>query len=374
MSPKLKITFFIICLLISILIIRFINIENDFSNLALGEATSTVYAKDSEDRSIHVSVIDSLNKKTIFDTWKINGKKDVTLVLGNSQTHSINQMKVDEVNYLEFLDKQIVNRQILGNTYPNASFQDFLISYSYWKDIFPVKDVIIPLFFDDMREVNGINYGFYPSLVNERFSFSSKIELLNKLNTNFKLKSEEIDGFTKEQKSTQDLTEEIFNKFLNKHWKSVWGKRKDIQSLIYSQLYLFRNYIFNITPSSVRKKIPERYFNNMSALDLIIEDAVLNKINLFLYIPPIRNDVKLPYDLDDYIKFKNEIEYKSNRNNQFIHYEDFSEIVPAKFFGFKSSTTINNKNKELDFMHFQFAGHKILGNKLLDFYNSKKNK
>ena len=130
MSPKLKITFFIICLLISILIIRFINIENDFSNLALGEATSTVYAKDSEDRSIHVSVIDSLNKKTIFDTWKINGKKDVTLVLGNSQTHSINQMKVDEVNYLEFLDKQIVNRQILGNTYPNASFQDFLISYS----------------------------------------------------------------------------------------------------------------------------------------------------------------------------------------------------------------------------------------------------
>lgn len=374
MSPKLKITFFIICLLISILIIRFINIENDFSNLALGEATSTVYAKDSEDRSIHVSVIDSLNKKTIFDTWKINGKKDVTLVLGNSQTHSINQMKVDEVNYLEFLDKQIVNRQILGNTYPNASFQDFLISYSYWKDILPVKDVIIPVFFDDMREVNGINYNFYPLLVKEGFSFSSEIELLKKLNKNFKLKSEEINGFTKEQKSTQDLTEEIFNKFLNKHWKSVWGKRKDIQSLIYSQLYLFRNYIFNITPSSIRKKIPERYFNNMSALDLIIEDALLNKINLFLYIPPIRNDVKLPYDLDDYNKFKNEIEYKSNRHNKFIHYEDFSEIVPAKFFGFKSSTTINNKSKELDFMHFQYAGHKILGNTLLNFYNSKKNK
>ena len=112
----------------------------------------------------------------------------------------------------------------------------------------------------------------------------------------------------------------------------------------------------------------------MVALDLIIEDAALNKINLFLYIPPIRNDVKLPYDIDDYNKFKNEIEHKSKRYDQFIYYDDFSEIVPSIFFGLKSSTTLNNKKEEIDFMHFQFKGHKILGETLLNFYNSKRNK
>ena len=374
MSSKLKIIFLLICLLISILIIRYLNVDKDFSNLALGEETTTVYAKDVQDRSIHISSIDSLNKQTILHVWNINGNKNVSLVLGNSQAHSINQIKTNDVNYLEFLDKNIGDRQIIGNTYPNASLQDFLIAYFYWKNILPVKDVFIPLFFDDMRELNGINYDFYPLLVKENFKFNSDNELLNKLNLNFKAKSDKIDSSKTEKKSTQDLTEEFFNRFLNKHWELVWGKRKDIQSLIYSQLYLFRNYIFNITPSSVRKKIPERYFNNMSALDLIINDAVSNKINLFLYIPPIRNDAKLPYDLDDYNKFKEEIKFKSNNYNAYIHFVDFSNIVPAKFFGFKSSTSLNNNNKELDFMHFQFSGHQILGDSLLNFYNSKKNK
>lgn len=374
MSSKLKIIFIVISFVISTLIIRFLRVDEDFSNLALGKETTTVFAKDIQGEIIHVSTIDSLNKQIILNAWNSNGNKDVFLVLGNSQTHSINQIKTNDVNYLEYLDKSIDDRQIIGNTYPNASLQDFLIAYFYWKNILPVKDVFIPLFFDDMRESNGINYDFYPLLVKENFKFNSENELLNKLNLNFKVKSEKIDGSKTEKKSTQDLTEEFFNRFLNKHWELVWGKRKDIQSLIYSQLYLFRNYVFNISPSSVRKKIPERYFNNMLALDLIINDAVSNKINLFLYIPPIRNDVKLPYDLDDYNKFIDEIKFKSNNYNSQIHFVDFSNIVPAKFFGFKSSTSLDNNDKELDFMHFQFSGHQILGDSLLNFYNSKKNK
>ncbi len=374
MSSKLKIIFFIISFIISILIIRYLNVDKDFSNFALGKETTTVYAKDVQDRLIHVSSIDSLNKQTILHVWNSNGNKDVSLVLGNSQTHSINQIKTNDVNYLEILDKRISDRQIIGNTYPNASLQDFLIAYFYWKNVLPVKDVFIPLFFDDMRELNGINYDFYPLLVNEGFNFTDNHELFNKLNTNFKSKSKNKDSFKNDEKSTQEVTEELLNEYLNNNWGSVWGKRKDIQSLIYSQLYLFRNYIFNINPSSVRNKIPERYFNNMAALDLIINDAVSNKINLFLYIPPIRNDAKLPYNLEDYYSFINEVKLKSNKYNSHIHFVDFSNIVPAKFFGFKSSTSLNSNKKELDFMHFQYSGHQILADSLLNIYNKKNNR
>ena len=374
MFSKLKIIFILTSFVISILTIRSLKVDEDFSNLALGKETTTVFAKDAQDRSIHVSTIDSLNKQTILHVWNTNGNKDVSLVLGNSQTHSINQIKTNEVNYLEFLNKLIGDRQVIGNTYPNASLQDFLIAYFYWKNVLPVKDVFIPLFFDDMRELNGINYDFYPLLVNEEFSFKDNHKLFNKLNINFQSKFEDTDSFKNEEKSTQELTEEFLNEYLNNNWDSVWGKRKNVQSLFFSQLYLLRNYIFNINPSSLRNKIPERYFNNMTALDLIINDAVSSKINLFLYIPPIRNDVKLPYNLEDYHSFISEVKLKSNNYSSFIHFVDFSDIVPSKFFGFKSSTSLNSNKKELDFMHFQFSGHQILGDSLLNFYNSKKNK
>ena len=42
---------------------------------------------------------------------------------------------------------------------------------------------------------------------------------------------------------------------------------------------------------------------------------------------------------------KEEIKFKSNNYNAYIHFVDFSNIVPAKFFGFKSSTSFNNNNK-----------------------------
>jgi hypothetical protein len=372
MSSKLKIIIILISFVISILTIRYLKVDEDFSNLALGKETSTVFAKNVQGKTIHVSAIDSLNKQIILHAWNSNGNKDVLLVLGNSQTHSINQIKTNDVNYLEILDKRISDRQIIGNTYPNASLQDFLIAYFYWKNVLPIKDVFIPLFFDDMRELNGINYDFYPLLVNEGFNFTDNHELLNKLNLNFQSKFEDTDSFKNEKKSTQEVTEEFLNECLNNNWYSVWAKRKNVQSLIFSNLYLLRNYIFNINPSSVRNKIPERYFNNMTALDLIINDAVSSKINLFLYIPPIRNDVKLPYNLEDYHSFISEVKLKSNNYSSFIHFVDFSYIVPSKFFGFKSSTSLDRNKNELDFMHFQYSGHQILADSLLNFYNFKK--
>ena len=366
MSSKLKISIYLISFIISIFIIKYSFEDKNLSNLALGEDTSTYFAKNKNNNSIHVSNIDSLTKSRIIETWKNNGEKDISLVLGNSQTHSINQMQLGEFNYLEILEKNITNTQIIGNTFPNASLQDFLISYTYWKEILPIKNIFIPLFFDDTRELNGINYNFYPQLIKENFSFPADINLLKSLNYSLSLMKENSEDVSNIELSTQDKSELFINNFLNEKWSSVWPKRKDAQGFIFSRLYLLRNFIFNITPSSIRRKIPERYFNNMIALDLIINDAVSSNINTFLYIPPIRDDSEIPYDINDYNLFKNEVRVKAEVNN-IIHFKDFSHIVPSTFFGTKESTTLN-KNNELDFMHFQFEGHKILGDSLVNYY------
>lgn len=372
MSPKIKVSIYLVSLIVTIVIIKFSFTEKELSNFALGKSTSTIYATDKNKKHIHVSNIDSLAKSKILDTWKSNGSKDVVLVLGNSQTHSINQMQDNEFNYLEILDKDLMGLQIVGNTNPNASIQDFLISYFYWKELLPIKHVFVPLFFDDTREINGINYDFYPQLVNENFRFPSNLDLFKSFNNSLSLMKKSSNESSNTGLSTQERSELLLNDFLFSNWKSVWGKRKDAQGFVFSNLYLLRNFIFNINPSSTRRKIPERYFNNMLALDLIIEDAILNTVNIFLYIPPIRDDAKIPYNLDDYYLFIDEVRAKSEKNN-IVYFKNFSSIVPSSFFGSKDPTSFTSKNKELDFMHFQFKGHEILGDSLVKYYlNSTK--
>ena len=59
--------------------------------------------------------------------------------------------------------------------------------------------------------------------------------------------------------------------------------------------------------------------------------------------------------------------------NNFIHFRNFSDIVPSSFFGTKESTTLNNNKKSSDFYaFFQFQGHKILADYLNNYLDSIK--
>ena len=84
-------------------------------------------------------------------------------------------------------------------------------------------------------------------------------------------------------------------------------------------------------------------------------------------IPPIRNDVKIPYDSNEYIDFKNEVKNIAQfYNTNFVNLEN---IVPGEYWGLKTSTNIG-QHIELDFMHFMFEGHKILAETLLNHINN----
>jgi lysophospholipase L1-like esterase len=129
-----------------------------------------------------------------------------------------------------------------------------------------------------------------------------------------------------------------------------------------NNLYLLRNWIFGITPSSVRKMIPGRYRLNMQSLQAIMHSANQKGIKTLIYIVPIRDDVTIPYDLHQYNKFKSEVELAAkNESARFINIEG---LVPVKLWGSKDSTTIGVV-KELDFMHFKAKGHELLAERLL---------
>ena len=108
--------------------------------------------------------------------------------------------------------------------------------------------------------------------------------------------------------------------------------------------------------------IPAQYKDNFAALAAILEDAQKAGIKVLVYIPPIRLDIAIPYDLDEYAKFKKELEsLVLQYHHSFINTEG---IVPGQYWGFKESTNTSGK-PEYDFMHFQAAGHALLADALL---------
>lgn len=347
--------------------------KTDYTTFALGTQTVTYWAKDSLSYPIHISTLDSSNFHLIKKRWKKNNSKNVILILGNSQSHSINQKKDKQVTFTELISNKINNHFVLANSFPNASLQDFYISYFYFINNFPVKYVVIPVFLDDMREVNGIDYDFFPEIIkNNSYLLDRKKDNLSiKLSKYIKDKNELIrHSSEKLNQTSQEKSELYINDFLTKHY-DIWYNRTSAQGFIFGTLYELRNSLFNIKPTTIRKMIPDRYNDNLSALNNIINDALEKKIKILLYIPPIRKDVNLPYDSNEYNKLKFTLKNIVKVDTNHLFYKDYDNIVPSKFFGVKESTNLGNEKVEIDFMHFQFLGHKILSDSICNFF--KKN-
>ena len=85
--------------------------------------------------------------------------------------------------------------------------------------------------------------------------------------------------------------------------------------------------------------------------------ALDNKVEVVVYIPPIRSDIKIPYNLTEYNNFKKEI--KDIAEEYQVNFNSLENIVPSEFWGRKTSTSLRGED-EVDFMHFQAEGHRLL--------------
>ena len=156
--------------------------------------------------------------------------------------------------------------------------------------------------------------------------------------------------------SIQEKIEVLLNNKLKDHWV-IWSSREQIRGQLFANMYFFRNWLLGISPSSVRKMIPGRYILNLEAFEAILNSAKRQKVNVIVYIVPLRNDIKAPYKIEEYDNFKEDIKVISN--NLGINFLNLENLIPASFWGTKKSSSFNEM-EELDFMHFQSAGHNLL--------------
>lgn len=307
------------------------NTNKKFDELALGKENIIVVNKVDQQEFLCTSAENILN--CIKFLRNKNFKKKI-LWIGNSQLNGVNQgtpnSKIAPYLVSEYFYKK--NIGVIVFAAPNISFQEYSEVIKYLLSNIDLDYIILPLVFDDTRENDIRN-----NLITKK-----KDLILDKI-------------------TLQEITEKKIINFLDKNinWIQI---RSQTQGFIYEFLYRFRNFVFNISPVTVRKSIEPIYEKNISSLNEVLKKLKNNKTETILYVAPIRNDIKIPYDLQEYSQFKNKVE---NLAKDFsANFYNLENIIPGNFWGTKIGTKLGVEN-EYDFMHFKEKGHSILANEMI---------
>ena len=348
------------------IILLYLFLPNDsrikFEDLALGVDTKSIFAL-VNNKKVHCHDMND-SKDCIDSYYKYGSAQSVILWLGNSQVHAINQPKSNaETAAIKLHRKfQIEGKYFLTYSQPNANLQEHYILLSHLITKLPITTLVLPVVFDDMRE-DGIRAGLLSV-----FDDSAAVQKLEQSNLGLKLykghlsKSRPATDLAGLDDTVQEKVEFILNEKLSEFW-TIWDRRPSFRGELLNFLYRSRNWIFGISPSTTRKMIPGRYALNLEAFTEILELAKKNRIKVLVYVVPLRNDVKIPYQPQSYSSFKLEIENKTVQKD--FYFSNFENIVPSEYWGFKASTSLGGDH-ELDFMHFQEEGHQLLADSIYE--------
>jgi hypothetical protein len=312
-----------------ILLVSFFN-AIEFKNLENVEAfqsqSKTLYAV-KDNKKIHCrSIADADQCIQNLD------KSKSILMLGNSQLHTINQYSSKDLNAISILADLLEKKDIslIGISTPNVNMQEELLILKYVNKHKKLDSLILPIVFDDFRET-GIRDG------------------LN------------IESVSKEERRV-NIIQNIELTFNNQLGQIIplWLERSNIKSHISLILYKVRNVIFNIKSSDKRKIIRQNYESNMNAFKEILNYCKEYKVNLLVYIAPLRPSILIPYDVDEYNNFKLQIESLSKKEG--AEYRNYEMLVEEGFWG--ETESVNFENKQIDYMHFTGVGHAKLGKKI----------
>ena len=338
----------------SIALIYFIFPDNEnFEDFALGKVTKTVEGYLGNEK-IHCRTLEDSDE--CFSSLLSRGLEKRALWIGNSQLHAINNPEKNSQPASVIAAQKLRKKKIDLITFsqPNSSLLENLITIEYLHKKYDFDFLILPLVFDDTRESevrSDISRVFQDQRFKDYFGKNKfKRSIIKKLN------SDKVE----ENKNLQDITENTLVEYLEDccYWKSIRGYTQGRISLT---LYKIRNSIFGINASSKRKVYPGPYQNNLESLVNILSFALIEDIEVLTYIAPIRSDFDLPYDINHYTQFINQVKNISTKNNAvFVNLE---RLIPNNLWGKKDSTN-TSKDLEIDFMHFNSQGHIIFGNSI----------
>lgn len=334
--------------------------KTDFENLAKGKE-NTSRRESYKGEYFSAFTIDDINTiifNSVIKKYDNYCKKDYRIIwFGNSQLHYINQYaEGDHLSpyWLKINWQSPECIDPLGFSLPNANLQEFYILSDYVANTLPLDGLILELVFDDLREDNlRADFSIILSeLIVEKIRSRAQTgeKIIDKFISIVKGQSKDILAGTIQKPVESWLTEKLGKV------SSIWANRSKTEGNILLGLYNLRNWVFRIKPTTTRKMIKARYELNMEALDAMLSDYQKRDIPVLLYIAPIRQDKPLPYELTEYSTWKEQVKMLADKYHATM--VNLETHIPPHYWG-------SYVGEEIDFMHFQGPGHKIVAEALL---------
>jgi hypothetical protein len=333
--------------------------KTDFEDAAaMGAQTTSLFATVGQHR-IHCQ--DSRDAAECIAGVKARGASHSVLWLGNSQLHAVNQWQHGETNSTPLLFGLLKQHTLDLVTFsePNANLQEHYVLFEYLRRKLPLNTLLLPVCFDDTRN-EGLRPDVHLLIDNTEVTTALTKTVIGKQLLNAPKEITEDQETAGISHTIQQRVENSINDWLFTH-SALWRARPQIRGEFFAQLYNLRNTVFHIKATAKRKLIRAQYHDNLTALEAILDSAAKNHINVLVYIPPIRNDVEIPYVTSEYDQFKKDVTVLTAQYG--ATYANLENLVPAELWGSKDSTTVSG-GAELDFMHFQAGGHKLLAAEL----------
>ncbi len=324
----------------------------DFNNLALGEDTRSIYGSYDGDKIFCGSIAEA--PECLGPAHRRNLPVQL-LWIGNSQLHAINQPKPADVTAPVLLARELRPKgiEVQAMSWPNGSLQEFYLTWLFHKAGRHIDVLVVPLFLDDTRE-GEIRDVLQPLTEDKTIGAALRnTDIGRKIIAEVPAKADDAAATTGHAKSLQARSEAAITRWL----EACCGfqtMRENARGQLEIQLFLLRNTLFNVTAQSVRPIIPDTYASNLAALDAMLADAEASNTRVIAYIPPLRQDVAVPYRAEDMARFKADVTAIAARHHAVL--ANIEAKVPGPLWGSKASTTIGGA-PELDFMHFQEPGH-----------------
>ncbi|MFL5763748.1 MAG: hypothetical protein ACJ77K_07370 [Bacteroidia bacterium] len=336
-----------------VIIVAFFREKQNFENLALGATTKTFFA---EINGAPIQTLGFRKQAELLKGLKERNPEKVVLMLGNSQSHSINQLKKGDMTFTALLSDSLrpSSTDVLCSSIPNATLEDYYLLYKGWKSRLKIDVLVLPVFLDDTRE-EGIQETFYHDLGD--FRIADKNEVAEKVNVQLDKMNQQASDFPALKQTFQEKTENRINDILDNHF-TPWHLRANVRGVVFNDLNKLRNTVFGINASTKRPVIRNTYERNRMALKAILDDCKNSSIPVLLYIPPIRNDYEIPYISSEYEAFKKEMEALCQQYG--VKFMNLENAVPNQYWGLKGNRTLGGGRYDIDFMHFQYPGHKLV--------------
>lgn len=281
---------------------------------------------------------------------------------GNSQLHTLNQYKTGQ-HLAPYWMRQLANCvdciEPLGVSLSNANPQEVQVLSSYVAGHLPLQAVIIEVEFMGFREDAlraDLTFLVSDELVRSLAAYPVAKELVAlkaAASAKAAVKTKEPDGGL--DGDLQKRVETRLSDGLANAWP-LWRDRAYLRSNLLGDLFTLRNRVFHISSQTQRKIIRPRYVKNMAALNNTLDAFHKAGVPVILYFAPIRVDKPLPYDRTEYANWQAEVAELAKAHAATCL--NLQALVPAQDWG-------SNFGDDIDFMHFQEPGHKLLAQALL---------